>query len=70
MQLSDGIAAGEAGALEKGWYFTRKCDGWERSATYKNSLRMRFKGYLQDILEKGNTFEGVPLLPQRPRGTW
>jgi hypothetical protein len=35
MQPPDGIAIGEVGILRKGWYFTRKCDGWETSAIPK-----------------------------------
>jgi hypothetical protein len=46
MQLSDGFNIGEVGILRKGWYFTRKCDGWETSATHRNNSRMCFKGYL------------------------
>jgi hypothetical protein len=46
MQLSDGTATREVGMLKDGWYFARKCDGWEKRDSPK-------------LLE--NVFQGVDL---------
>jgi hypothetical protein len=67
MQLSDGFDIGEVGILRKGWYFTRKCDGWETSATHRHNSRSCFKEYLMSWLTFRigiGLFEDTPLLPE------
>ena len=71
MQLSDVIAVGEAEALRKGWFLTRKCDGWETSATYGNSSRMRFKGSRTKERQDSGKVKGfLKMFPCLKRTLW